>query len=741
MSKFSKKILNAFTLMEIGLSLLIISILVILCIPIVVNQAKKTDEYSYYLAYKTVEKMGAQIVAYGDPVSVTVSELTSNNSIQNIFKKYVISYSDKLFKAVYPRADAAIQTSIVVSFPSYEYDYIRLCLGNTNVVKDYDEHAGMVYSQEEIEAIQAESLCQSLKNSTFIEKRYMCNGMSSSNILSELTTNTKSARQYCKWLAESCSNLPNSKIDDCGSETCYRVYVYNDISDDTMIYNKDYGECIITIHDPDLSDDGTVSDGSTLFSNPSDTTISEAISCTNYGFLNMSNTASLGDFSCSCPAGSVKAINNNMICCPVPGTGKYAYYMASSGDCVSDGCAFGTYNEKTESCCPTNSFYSPSLEKCVCAEGYTPDNAVNLTSCSIVGQNCPAGSHLETINDNGEEHSSCVTNPPIIKAERFCELVDYYWNVTTSNCNFTDNADGIAFNTNLYNAITTNNTPYLSTKAVEGAFRGIKPNIVFANGLMMWILGDKSASIPGLSFNPDHFTSNVNICHSTSDEENACSGGTKYYCKNDSRCFSINKGASEINGTGVSTVDDARNCCSTVDFADLIPMFAGDDYLRDARTYAISGFTVFIDINGSKDNDEMGGGGTLWKDVFPFYIATNGKVYPGYPLNAAKAADGKADNSGLYQGGNSSALSADVFYYDMIDNKRKKVVVYPSIPYARALCFSLEISAYTPYCQNLGSKYRLMNSENRIDKFIRDKDNPCFVHRCFIKVKNKIKFL
>ena len=41
MKNFSDKSKIAFTLMEIGLSLLIISILVILCIPVVVNQAKK----------------------------------------------------------------------------------------------------------------------------------------------------------------------------------------------------------------------------------------------------------------------------------------------------------------------------------------------------------------------------------------------------------------------------------------------------------------------------------------------------------------------------------------------------------------------------------------------------------------------------------------------------------------------------------------------------------------------------
>ena len=168
-------------------------------------------------------------------------------------------------------------------------------------------------------------------------------------------------------------------------------------------------------------------------------------------------------------------------------------------------------------------------------------------------------------------------------------------------------------------------------------------------------------------------------------------------------------------------------------------MYEGKDYLKDSRTYAINGFTVFIDINGTKDNDELGGGGTLWKDVFPFYISSNGTVYPAYPLNAAKASGEKKDSSSLFQGGNSSALSADVFYYDIVNNKRKKINVFPSIPYARAMCLSINISAYTPYCQNLGSKFR--HSMTPIDKYIYSDSNPCFKHRCFVKLKNKIKFL
>ena len=73
MNIFNDKIKKAFTLMEIGMGLLVLSILVIVCIPIITNQVKKTDEYSYYLAFKTVEKMGSQIVAFGDPEGVATN--------------------------------------------------------------------------------------------------------------------------------------------------------------------------------------------------------------------------------------------------------------------------------------------------------------------------------------------------------------------------------------------------------------------------------------------------------------------------------------------------------------------------------------------------------------------------------------------------------------------------------------------------------------------------------------------
>lgn len=719
----NKRILKkAFTLMEIGISLLIVSILIMLTIPIITNQAKKTDEYAYYAAFKTVEKMGSQIVAFGDPEGVTEDENEENNGAFNTgsspfdFKNAIAGYIDRVFKIANPEAYASIQTSEIVSFPSYEYDYVRVCLGNPNVVKDYDVYAGNTWSEAEIQTVQNEALCKNLyRTDDFIKRRFMCPNMSLSTVKTLLSTTSYNAFDYCKWLSQNCSGAYNCLSD---KKNCYKEVLLTQTSNIAS-----YGECIVTVNDPDLEYTAPALGVGT------DTTVKNTITCDKYGFSGMNNLYNEMSFYCICDASRpASALNNSHICCPEPEEGKYPYYVDSTASCIN--CAHGAFNEKTGTCCPQNSYYSSASEKCVCSEGYTPNNADALTVCNISGSSCPAGSHLV---DN-----TCISNSPIISAKRFCELVSYNWNVSTHNCElFTlDDDSGISYYKELYDNITSGSTSYLSAKAVVGAFNNLEPNIVFANGLRMWILADKSASIAGLSYNPDAYEPKVNVCQFKSDtNESSCNQGTDFYCKTDEKCFSLDP------GTDKNALKDSRNCCSTADFSDYIYMYDGNDYLKDARTYAINGFTVFIDINGTKDNDELGGGGTMWKDVFPFFISSNGKVYPAYPLNAAKASteDNKNDSSSLFQGGNSSALSADVFYYEIINGKRKKINVYPSIPYARALCLAMDVSAFTPYCQNLGSKFR--NSVTPFDSLIRSDNNPCYRHRCFIKLKNKIKFL
>ena len=706
MKIFSDKSKFAFTLMEIGLSLLIISILVILCIPVVVNQAKKTDEYSYFTAYKTVEKMGAQIVAFGDPGTEVEVENQTGNLKNNKFASSASVYLSLLSKVLTPKANASIHTSEIVSFPSYEYDYVRLCLGNPNVKKV--GVSNITYSEQEIAAIRAQTLCSSTySKDDFISKRFMCTNMALSDVKTMLATTADNAVDYCKWLASNCTGAYKC---DSSKKSCYKSI---------NISNQEYSECIISINDPDLNYTPP------FLTTAVNDTISNDVGCEKYGYINMTSAGDV--LNCTCDATHpVKALNNRNVCCAEPESGYYPYYASSTSPCVN--CKLGAFNEQQKSCCPNNSVYSPSLGKCVCSEGYTLDGNV----CRVAGKNCPAGLHLL--------NNVCVSNPPIVKAKRLCELIRYNWNVSTYSCDsFKDqDGEGMEYNKALYDAITANNTPYLSAKAVEGAFRDIEPNIVFANGLMMWILGDKAASISGLSYNPDGYVPNVNVCalHEDLNSDN-CKGGTNFYCKTDQKCFSINSTGSDEDNAPI--LKDARNCCSTTDTSDYINLYAGNDYLRDPRTYAVPGFTVFIDINGTKDNDELGGGGTMWKDVFPFFVSSNGRVYPAFPLNAAKASENQKDSSALYQGGNSSALSADVFYYDVVNDKRKKVTAFPAIPYARALCLSMEVSAYTPYCQNLGSKYR--DSQTPVDKYIYSDNNPCYKHRCTVKLKNKIKFL
>ena len=94
-------------------------------------------------------------------------------------------------------------------------------------------------------------------------------------------------------------------------------------------------------------------------------------------------------------------------------------------------------------------------------------------------------------------------------------------------------------------------------------------------------------------------------------------------------------------------------------------------------------------------------------------------------------------------------MNSDVYYFDVVTREdgsklRKKQMAYTSIPYSRAQCFALQVSAFTPYCQNLGSKFRLSRkgqTYEKMDQYIYSDENPCWKHRCYVHVKNKIKFL
>ena len=77
-----------FTLTEISIAILIVGILTAVTLPVIRSQMGKSDEYSYYLAYKTVEKIGGQIAALGDP-DYDTSYLPGNSSKIEIGRAHV----------------------------------------------------------------------------------------------------------------------------------------------------------------------------------------------------------------------------------------------------------------------------------------------------------------------------------------------------------------------------------------------------------------------------------------------------------------------------------------------------------------------------------------------------------------------------------------------------------------------------------------------------------------------------
>ena len=123
--KNSKK--SGFTLMEVAIAVMIVGLLTVICIPVVQRQLEKSDEYAYYMAYRSVEKLGGQIVALGDPDPNSIYNKTSSSNdiklaldkpsaLQTLKNKIVITfstlgerfaYTEKyLFKNLFPKSFA-----------------------------------------------------------------------------------------------------------------------------------------------------------------------------------------------------------------------------------------------------------------------------------------------------------------------------------------------------------------------------------------------------------------------------------------------------------------------------------------------------------------------------------------------------------------------------------------------------------------------------------------------------------
>lgn len=441
-----------------------------------------------------------------------------------------------------------------------------------------------------------------------------------------------------------------------------------------------------------------------------------------YGYYNMENIGGTYNVVCQCKSGYTMSENNDKVCCQTPSDSLSKPYALSpaSGSCVN--CA-SDFNSAANRCCPEHSVFNGT--ECECVEGYTKLGSGTSEYCER--SKCSKGSFFDSKN------KVCVNNPPVVKAENFCKTVARDFNVDSSNCSTFSEKNGVKYYPGVFNAAkgTAQGNDYLSIMSQKnkvnnqyiGPFhqsKNLTPNIVFANGLKMWILGDRAASIAGLSYNPTGIKETQNMCkaykHKTSEEDCKAADANAYFCKSEKHCYNLDNESRAKMG-------DARNCCGSVDLNNLAAV--SPDYEKDNRAFAVSGFTVFVDINGNK------GGGILWEDVFPFFVGTNGTVYAGYPLDAPKSADSTANS--LYLGGNSvSNLTVDVYYYttDASQQTRKKVIAYPAVSFARGVCSAKLLSKNTPYCMNLGEKY---NDPNGAMK-------PCDSHRCFIGVRNKLRF-
>lgn len=814
---------SGFSLMEIVLAIAIVAILALITIPIINKQVAKSDENSYYMAYRTVEKLAGQIVTLGDNEEDTSAMLQfdtkvakDNNSFgkylsdkynQNVIKvkTYLSSLGQKfaytelyVFKKLFPKTFATIITGefTELEFSSDEYDedwlIYQVCNGKqipkakkyktvtttnpdgsvtTRKVEDGFEY----YTKDEVNCIgytDNGTSGDTRHPHSALEKYipgFLCNSnatsssSASANVIATRIGKTMwfdqpdrpDASAACSVISSLCSSGPvnnggtelslkdaphfieaatdddGDEDDDDGGET--------GTSDDSSEFvpppaSVKSGKCIATSeYRKEISNSSAITPEADLVSFSDE-------DCIKRGYINAYNKPGNGAnyLECVCNPGLVPSDNDEKACVAPCSDGSSTYAKvhplrttATSVCCKTD------FNDQTGTCCPDHSMYTGS-RVCQCMNGYAMNSA---GECKV--SQCAPGSTLTDDSLTGEK--VCVANASLVKASSFCSKVTEHWNISSSSCSasgFTE-LDGAHYNSNVFNAAKGTNGTYLSINSKTGAFNSITPNIVFSNGLKMWILGDRSASIPGLSTTTKDVSGIQNDCKSIKNKTNAtsCSNADGYFCAGENRCYTL---ADKTN----ATVVDARNCCASVnmtDYAQAAQNTGNDEaYQQVSAAYAISGFTIFIDINGDK------GSGTLWEDVYPFYITTNGTVYPGYPIDAPKAAKDAAGNpigQSTYLGGNSEKqLPVDVYYYKSYDGtKRKKVMAFPNVSFARAVCSARKVSKYTPYCLNLGERYKGVDIDGNTlsgNSYIMTDDstskNPCDKYPCYVTVRKKL---
>ncbi len=804
---------SGFSLMEIVLAIAIIGILLLITIPVINRQLDKADENSYYVAYKTVEKLGGQIVALGDEEENT-SLLLPDSKIadeQESFGKYLAKKFDQnisnakiffatlgqkfayseiyIFRKIFPKTMAEVD---VFYYPKEDdlsssgYDSLwlkhRVCAGyqvpyqiKYKDVVEKDAEGNVVSTKKVEDGYEYYGICLDPKKCSYNQifcggidrpvgayeaydelKSYLssdfCANVDASSAASFIAAQeTPNARAFCSRLSNynttiGCTTKPGT--DYSSVSVTYNVEEVTDEPDDEDDEPDEIGEGEVAGIEGAMDAPASVEQGSCHMVSiqtvtvPIEKTDPPAPNppkfydkdCLNRGYINAYNEAgNPGSYlDCLPKPGYVPSLNDEKAFVK-PCAGGVATYakVNSTRTTATQACCTTDFNDETGVCCPEHSMYE-GAGVCKCVEGY------DMKGNTCVRSKCQPGSSLVD--------GVCVANPSLLKASRFCKKITEHWNTTESSCSGFTALDGVQYNEPVFNAAVGTNGRYLSIAAKKGAFKDITPNIVFANGLRLWILSDKAASIPGLSSTTENASGVQNACKNISlatPTAAACSAKSGYFCSNENRCYEL---ADKTN----ATVKDARNCCATVDLTDYAEaaMDAGtaDAYKKVSMAYAVSGFTVFVDINGDK------GSGTLWEDVFPFYVGANGKVYPGYPLDAPK---GKADDtpSTLYLGGNSeSQLPVEVYYYEAQDTERKKVVVFPNVSYARGMCSARKISKYTPYCLNLGEKFTTdvpdknnpsANATLEGSSYIGDdgstSKNPCDERPCFVTVKRKLR--
>lgn len=765
---------SGFTLMEIAIAVMIVGLLTAIVIPIVRNQVAKLDEYSYYTAYKTVEKLGGQIVALGldpcvtDPNSnacrgiatidgqnvLTQNKIATDFGINKKVKFFISTIGDKfvyseqyLFKKLFPKsyADDDEGWDTVVDWTDDDYQEAnlryRMCNGEKIYVK-YDTNGNPKTDADGNPEYQTadEFFGQGACNFTTKNPEYNDNGQ-----LVEVTHNTVLEKfynnQYCTINNSTLEGYIKQKSNENNAKTFCTNYIVPNCKkvldgETNILYKNRWVQTSAGGYDDEgqweeptyscqilRKDNSPETEGGGSESAWQKPTVPSSVCSSSAGYYNMYNAGAPYYIDCQCIAGYDVSENNDKVCCQIPNKNNIKSFATSSNSCRT--CEDADFNTRLNSCCTKYSKFNGT--NCQCINGYrakSVDANNEPTQCEIAS--CVGGSHLET-DEFGNK--SCVANSPIIKANDLCRSINHYWHTRNSSCNFTTTgSNNLAVNNAVYEAAKGTNNRYLSVASKEGAFNSITPNIELMNGLRLWILGDKTASIPGLSFNPASITTNTqNMCIDLNkNTKQSCTAAGGYFCSSENHCF-------KLDNVGMGSMGDARNCCASTDLTTLA--YADPtNYEKDNRAFAISGFTVFVDINGAK------GSGTLWEDVFPFFVGANGTVYPGYPLDGVKSKD--AAGTSLYIAGNGvQDLSVDVFYYETHGSYRQKVMAYPNVSYARGACFSKKVKAYTPYCQNLGLKSRDSgNNSADIKGEINSNSNPCNSRFCQLSVRKKVRF-